>query len=126
MSTGTGTGTGAQTATVTRSELLIRQINAIVEGTTGSATFKEVIRKGIERGWIGKVFVRGLTSQGRILQQIEIEIDWKEPLLKINDPSQSKIEGRSNLPERGRIPQVLDDFNERTQLEGLKTEWAVN
>jgi hypothetical protein len=130
MSTGTGTGTSTAAVAVARAELLIQQINAIVEGTTSSATFKEVIRKGIELGWIGKVFVRGMTSQGRILQQVEIEIDWKDHLLKINDPSQAKIEVRLDLPERSRIsqvvPQIIDGFNEITQSKGLKAEWVVN
>src|ERR1017187_3560342 len=124
---------GDESSRFARREVLIQQLKVIVEATTGSTTFKEGIRKGIEHGWIGKVFVRGLTSQGRILQQIEIEIDWEEHLPHIASIRYQlnqyvlQIARVEHKPNRfsdliGKAVELFDKINQEVEL---KAEWGI-
>jgi hypothetical protein len=125
MTTGTGTGTH----TITRQELLVHQLNLIVQSTTGSTTFKSVIQKGIEKRWIRRVIVNGLTKEGKIRQQIEVEIDWNEHILQLKEPDQGTIKINLATAERNWVSrvigQVIDGFNEINEQGDLRAEWAV-
>jgi len=112
----TGTGTRSQTGAITRTDALIRQINLVVQATTGSTTFRHVIEQGVKNGWIQSVTVNGLTKTGKIRQQIEIEINWAEHTAKLTGPDRGEITVNFADDERNWISsvigQIIDGFNE--------------
>jgi len=125
-----GTGTGTRTGTLTRADALIRQINLVVQGTTGSTTFRYVIEQGVKNRWIKTVTVNGLTKDGKIRQQIEIEIDWAEHALRLKDPNKGEITVNLASDERNWISsvigQITDGFNEIKEQGHLDAVWLVS
>ena len=123
------TGTGVEASTLTRADVLIRQLSMLVQSTTGSTTFKATIEKAINERWIKKVTISGLTKQGRIRQQIVVEIDWNEHLVRLKGPNQGEIEINLARSERNWVSkvigQLIDGFNEITEKGDLEAVWAV-
>ena len=126
----TGSGTTTKAGTLTRADALIRQINLVVEGTTGSKTFMHVITQGVKNRWIKTVTVNGLTKEGKIRQQIEIEIDWAEHALKLAGPNKGEITVNFASDERNWISsvigQIIDGFNEIKEQGDLEAVWLVS
>lgn len=123
------TGTQTQAGTITRTDALIRQINLIVQATTGSTTFRDVIEKGVKNQWIHSVTINGVNKDGRIRQQIVIEIDWHDHSLKLKD-NNGQIEINLASDERNWISkvigQIIDGFNEITEQGELEAVWLVS
>jgi hypothetical protein len=117
------------TITFTRTEFLIRQLDLIVKSTTGSLSFLDVIRKGIEREWIDTVWIRGLDDTDKLVEEIEIQIDWKTHRLEI-EGGRGVVALDPSVPERDRISEVIgviiDQFNQIKHRGGLKPQWAVS
>jgi len=124
-----GTGTRTQSGTITRTDALIRQISLVVQGTTGSTTFRAVIEQGIKNRWIKAVTVEGLTRERKIRQQIKIEVDWKEHELRLIDSNSHEISVNLALDERNWISsvigQIIDGFNEIKEQGNLEAVWYV-
>ncbi|GAB4506074.1 MAG: hypothetical protein Kow00123_02120 [Anaerolineales bacterium] len=124
------TGTTTKAGTITRADALIRQINLVVQGTTGSTTFRYVIEQGVNNRWIKTVTINGLTREGKIRQQIEIEIDWTEHALRLTDPNKGEITVNLAIDERNWISsvigQIIDGFNEIKEQGDLEAVWLVS
>lgn len=72
------TETHAYTETFTRTDVLAFQIGLVVEGTTGSDTAEEILRRGIvENQWIEVVGIDGLDHERKIQVQVIMRIDWE-------------------------------------------------
>ena len=125
----TGTGSTTRTAALTRTEALIRTLDLLVGGTTGSKTFHEVIEAGVKNQWIKTVTVDGLAQDGKIRQQIEVEIDWDEHRLRLKDTNKGEISVNLALDESSWISrvigQIIEGFNEIKEQGDLEAVWSV-
>lgn len=123
------TGTQTQAGTITRTDALIRQINLIVQATTGSTTFRNIIEQAVKNQWIQSVTINGLNKEGKIRQQIIVELDWNEHSLKLKDNNGQIIVNLAS-DERNQISkvigQIIDGFNEITEQGELEAVWLIS
>jgi hypothetical protein len=114
---------------MTRVDALIRQVDIVVKGTTGSTSFRQVIEDGVKNQWIQSVIVDGITKSGKIRQQIEIEFDWAEHALKLRDSDSGEFIVDLTKDERNwfsaMIGRIVDGFNEIKDEGELEALWSV-
>lgn len=123
------TGTQTQAGTITRTDALIRQINLIVQATTGSTTFRNIIEQAVKNQWVQSVTINGLNKEGKIRQQIIVELDWNEHTLRLKD-NNGQIKVNLTNDERNWISkvigQIIDGFNEITEQGELEAVWSIS
>lgn len=125
----TQTQTRTRTLTFSRTDILTRQLDFVVRATTGSRSFGEVMRKGAEHRWIARVTINGVTSEGKIAQQIRLTIDWDEHEILLESTDDAVVYIDASVPEgewiAHAIAYIVEYFNEFKRDASLAAEWRV-
>jgi hypothetical protein len=120
--------TTSTSETISRSDLLIRQIDLIVKATTGSTTFFDVIKRCIKEKWVQTITINGNNKEGHTQQQIIINIDWDRHeycLQNVGEVTQIDFSSDEKNWVSSIIGNIIDGFNEITNSFGLEANWLI-
>jgi len=125
----TGTGTRTETRTETRTTQLARQLNLFVATVTGSTSFREVIMRGAEEGWIREVFVTLLGDDEKIRHEVVLSIDWEAHSAALARSDKGVISEKRFDPETGWLGAALSELAgslaEIAREGRLTAQWSV-
>lgn len=124
---GTGTSTTTNTVTSSRVSIIVEQLAFLGKMATGSADLDRVLRRGLAKQWLDRVWLYGLNRDGNRVEQIIVAIDWNRH--SINVESMGSVEvGASQAPGSwfsGAVGTIAEGFSRIRDDLKLTTDWAV-